>query len=74
MKGKRMSTKVTGKKTSRRTTAAQLVQRQMRAARETDTSALAMRRRAGARSLTPQEWQQFLDEHGPDMLPPDGEG
>jgi hypothetical protein len=70
-----MSTKLTGGKTSRRTTAAaKSRERHGRVVGATDTSARAMRGRAGARPLTPQEWQQFLDEHGPHMLPPDGEG
>lgn len=27
-----------------------------------------------ARDLTPQEWDAFIAEHGPHMLPPDDEG
>jgi hypothetical protein len=39
-----------------------------------DTSWQAISDRAGGRELTPEEWQAFLDEYGPEMLPPDGEG
>jgi len=27
----------------------------------------------GVRPLTTEEWDEVLEEHGPDMLPPDGE-
>ncbi|MET0558721.1 MAG: hypothetical protein ABW065_08635 [Solirubrobacterales bacterium] len=30
--------------------------------------------RSGARAATKEEWESFLQEHGPNMLPPDGEG
>jgi hypothetical protein len=39
-----------------------------------DTSWEAISERAGGRELTPEEWDQFLREHGSEMLPPDGEG
>jgi len=39
-----------------------------------DTSAAAIRERGGSKRLTPQQWENFLTEHGPHMLPPDGEG
>jgi hypothetical protein len=39
-----------------------------------DTSAEAIRARGGARRLTAEEWQDFLSEYGPQMLPPDDEG
>jgi hypothetical protein len=39
-----------------------------------DTSAAAIRERGGSKRLTPQQWEDFLTEHGPHMLPPDGEG
>jgi len=39
-----------------------------------DTSATAIRERGGSRPLIKQEWEDFLTEHGPQMLPPDGEG
>lgn len=39
-----------------------------------DTSAEAIRTRGGARRLTAQEWQDFLSEYGPHMLPQDDEG
>jgi hypothetical protein len=29
---------------------------------------------SGAREATKEEWENFLQEHGPNMLPPDGEG
>ena len=29
---------------------------------------------SGARDATKEEWESFLQEHGPNMLPPDGEG
>lgn len=29
---------------------------------------------SGARAATKEEWESFLQEHGPNMLPPDGEG
>jgi hypothetical protein len=39
-----------------------------------DTSIEAIRARGGSRPLTKREWQDFLAEYGPHMLPPDGEG
>lgn len=33
-----------------------------------------MLERSGACELTEEEWQDFLAEYGPHMLPPDGEG
>jgi len=39
-----------------------------------DTSWEAINERAGGRELTRDEWQAFLEEHGPYMLPADGEG
>jgi len=39
-----------------------------------DTSWPAIRDRAGMRDLTLGEWDEFLAEHGPGMLPADGEG
>lgn len=39
-----------------------------------DTSAEALRARGASRSLTEREWQGFLAEYGPHMLPPDDEG
>lgn len=30
--------------------------------------------RSGAREATKEEWESFLQEHGHNMLPPDGEG
>jgi hypothetical protein len=39
-----------------------------------DTSWKAIRERSGAREATKEEWEDFLAEHGPHMLPPDGEG
>jgi hypothetical protein len=39
-----------------------------------DTSYAAISERAPGRDLTADEWQAFLAEHGPHMLPPDGEG
>jgi hypothetical protein len=39
-----------------------------------DTSWKAILARSGARELTEQEWKDFLSEHEPHMLPPDGEG
>jgi hypothetical protein len=30
--------------------------------------------RSGVRAATKEEWESFLQEHGPKMLPPDGEG
>jgi hypothetical protein len=38
-----------------------------------DTSAAAIRIRGGSRRLTDDEWQHFLADHGPQMLPPDDE-
>jgi hypothetical protein len=29
---------------------------------------------SGARDATKEEWESFLQEHGPNLLPPDGEG
>lgn len=39
-----------------------------------DTSMEAIRKRGGSRPLTEQEWQDFLAEYRPHMLPPDDEG
>jgi hypothetical protein len=39
-----------------------------------DTSARAILERAGARSLTEAERQEFRRTYGSEMLPPDGEG
>lgn len=39
-----------------------------------DTSWEAILRRGGGRELSDEEYQAFLAEHGPHMLPPDGEG
>jgi hypothetical protein len=39
-----------------------------------DVSASDLREEIGARSLTQDEWQDFLAQHGPEMLPPDQEG
>jgi hypothetical protein len=39
-----------------------------------DTSINAIRKRGGSRPLTQREWQDFLTEYGPHMLPPDDEG
>jgi hypothetical protein len=39
-----------------------------------DTSWETIAERAGGRELTPEEWDEFLREHGSEMLPPDGEG
>lgn len=39
-----------------------------------DTSWKAILARGGSQELTPQQWEDFLAEHGPHMLPPDGEG
>ncbi len=39
-----------------------------------DTSWRAILARSGGKELTPQQWEDFLVEHGPHMLPPDGEG
>ena len=39
-----------------------------------DTSAEAIRARGYSRSLTEREWQGFLAEYGPHMLPPEDEG
>ena len=33
-----------------------------------------IREEIGAHSLTEDEWQDFLAQHGPEMLPPDQEG
>jgi hypothetical protein len=42
--------------------------------REPEPSLKALRERSGARELTDEEWKDFIAEHGPHMLPPDGEG
>lgn len=34
----------------------------------------AISERIGGRELTPEDWNEFLHEHGSEMLPPDGEG
>jgi hypothetical protein len=39
-----------------------------------DTSWEAILRRGGSRELSDEEYQAFLAEHEPHMLPPDGEG
>lgn len=39
-----------------------------------DTSIAAIRRRLGTRAMTPEEFEEFMAEHGPHMQPPDGEG
>ena len=39
-----------------------------------DTSWKAIQERSGARGATKEEWESFMQEHGPNMLPPDGEG
>lgn len=39
-----------------------------------DTSWKAIKERSGARDATKEEWESFMQEHGPNMLPPDGEG
>lgn len=39
-----------------------------------DTSWKAILARSGARELTDRQWQDFLAEYGPHMLPPDAEG
>jgi hypothetical protein len=33
-----------------------------------------VRERLGTRPMTPEESEEFWREHGPQMLPPDGEG
>lgn len=38
------------------------------------TSIEEVRRRTGARAMTPDESARFWPEHGPLMQPPDGEG
>lgn len=30
--------------------------------------------RSGARAATKEEWESFMQEHGPNLLPPDDEG
>jgi len=40
----------------------------------TDISAKAIITRGGGKELTPQQWEAFIAEYGPHMLPPDGEG
>jgi hypothetical protein len=42
--------------------------------REPEPSLKALRERSGAKELTDEEWKDFIAEHGPHMLPPDGEG
>jgi hypothetical protein len=39
-----------------------------------DTSWEAISERAGGRELTGEEWDEFMREHGSEMLPADGEG
>jgi hypothetical protein len=39
-----------------------------------DNSWAAITERAPGREATPKEWDEFMREHGPQMLPPDGEG
>jgi hypothetical protein len=38
------------------------------------TSIAEIRRRTGTRAMSPEELEAFMAEHGPRMLPPDGEG
>lgn len=45
-----------------------------RAADGADLSAKAILARGGARAMTPEGSEAFWAEHGPYMLPPDGEG
>jgi hypothetical protein len=42
--------------------------------REPEPSLKALRERSGAREMTDEEWKDFIAEHGPHMLPMDGEG
>lgn len=39
-----------------------------------DTSWKAIKERSSARDATTEEWESFMQEHGGDMLAPDGEG
>lgn len=39
-----------------------------------DTSWGSIAERGGGREATPEEWEEFMRECGPQMLPPDGEG
>jgi hypothetical protein len=39
-----------------------------------DTTWAAMLERSGGRNATPEEWDAFMSEYGPQMLPPDREG
>jgi hypothetical protein len=39
-----------------------------------DTSWKAIKERSGGREATKEEWESFMSEHGPHMLPADGEG
>lgn len=39
-----------------------------------DTSIASIRQRQGTRALTPEEFAEFMAEHGPHMQPPDDEG
>ena len=39
-----------------------------------ETEWQAMLARSGGRDATPEDVAQFLDEHGHELLPPDGEG
>jgi hypothetical protein len=42
--------------------------------REPEPSWKEVQSRVGAREMTPKEFEAFMAEHGPRMLPPDGEG
>jgi hypothetical protein len=42
--------------------------------REPEPSLKGLREGDGSRDLTDEEWRDFIAEHGPHMLPPDGEG
>jgi hypothetical protein len=38
------------------------------------TSIAEVRKRTGTRAMSPEKFEAFMAEHGPQMLPPDGEG
>lgn len=42
--------------------------------REPEPSWKEVQSRAGARDMTPEEFEAFMTEHGSHMLPPDSEG
>jgi hypothetical protein len=42
--------------------------------REPEPTLAALRERDRSRELTDEEWHDFIAEHGPHMLPADGEG